>query len=302
VVTVRPQNRTAEQELGRIARSAHGVVTRAQLLSAGITPAEIKWRLRTEALLAAYPGVYRVGHRAPSLEACYMAAVLACGDGALLCGRAAGHLFGAFKGAAPPPEVLTRTERRVKGVKTCRSRRTDRRDATKWRGIPVTTLPRTLVDLAGVLDDDELARACHEAGVRHGTTPAQVEAVLARRANSPGAANLRRVLSGEVRVTLSKLERRFLRLLRESGLPLPQTNRPAGGRRVDCRWADRRLTVELDSYTYHRSRYAWEQDRRREREAYARGDEFRRYTYGDVFERPARMLAELRALIATGPH
>jgi hypothetical protein len=84
-------------------------------------------------------------------------------------------------------------------------------------------------------------------------------------------------------------------------LPLPVTNRPAGGRRVDCRWPDRRLTVELDSYTYHRSRHAWEQDRRREREAYARGDEFRRYTYGGVFERPARMLAELRSLLATGP-
>jgi hypothetical protein len=70
---------------------------------------------------------------------------------------------------------------------------------------------------------------------------------------------------------------------------------------VDCRRPDRRLTVELDSYTYHRSRHAWEQDRRREREAYARGDEFRRYTYGDVFERPEPMLAELRALLARGP-
>ncbi|MBD0282810.1 MAG: hypothetical protein ICV69_11560 [Thermoleophilaceae bacterium] len=57
-----------------------------------------------------------------------------------------------------------------------------------------------------------------------------------------------------------------------------------------------RLTVELDSYTYHHSRHSWEQDRRREREAYARGDDFRRYTWGDVFERPDMMLTELRAL------
>ena len=95
----------------------------------------------------------------------------------------------------------------------------------------------------------------------------------------------------------SKLERRFLELLREAGLPLPQPNRPAGGRRVDCRWPIRRLTVELDSYRYHHSRHAWEQDRRREREARARGDEFRRYTYGDVVESPRLMLAELRALL-----
>ena len=99
------------------------------------------------------------------------------------------------------------------------------------------------------------------------------------------------------RVTLSTLERRFLARLKAAGLPLPETNRPAGGRRVDCRWPAHRLTVELDGYRYHRSRHAWEQDRRREREARARGDEFRRYTYGDVFEDPRFMLAELRTLL-----
>jgi hypothetical protein len=124
-----------------------------------------------------------------------------------------------------------------------------------------------------------------------------VDAVLARRSNTKGAAKLRRILHGDVRVTLSGLERRFLDLMRGAGLPLPQTNRPAGGRRVDCRWPERRLTVELDSYRYHRSRYAWEQDRRREREARARGDEFRRYTYGDVVESPRLMMAEVRLLL-----
>jgi len=133
--------------------------------------------------------------------------------------------------------------------------------------------------------------------VLHGTTPGQVGAVLARRPSSPGAASLRRVLLGDVRVTLSTLERRFLARLKAAGLPLPETNRPAGGRRVDCRWPAHRLTVEVDGYRYHRSRHAWEQDRRREREARARGDEFRRYTYGDVFEDPRFMLAELGRLI-----
>jgi very-short-patch-repair endonuclease len=136
--------------------------------------------------------------------------------------------------------------------------------------------------------------------VRHHTTPAMVEVVLARRPSSPGAGKLRAVLRGEVKVKLSELERRFLYLLEENRLPLPQTNRPAGGRRVDCRWPDRRLTVELDSYRYHHSRHAWEQDRRREREAHARGDEIRRYTHGDVFEHPAAMLSELRALLRSG--
>jgi hypothetical protein len=144
---------------------------------------------------------------------------------------------------------------------------------------------------------DDLARVCHEAGVRHGATPAAVEAVLARRPNSPGTGKLRTIIRGDVRVTLSKLEARFLARLDEAGLALPVTNRLAGRRRVDCRWPAHRLTVELDSYKYHDSRHAWEQDRRREREARARGDEFRRYTYGDVFDRPALMLNELHRLL-----
>ena len=167
----------------------------------------------------------------------------------------------------------------------------------RWHAIPVTTTARTLVDVGGRLDDDELSRAVHEAAVRHSTTPAQVAAELRLRPRSAGAGRLRRVLGGDVKVVLSVLERRFLTLLRESGLPLPETNALAGGRRVDCRWPEHRLTVELDSYRYHGSRHAWERDRRREREAYARGDELRRYTYGDVFERPGPMLRELRGLL-----
>jgi hypothetical protein len=164
----------------------------------------------------------------------------------------------------------------------------------------VTTVAQTLVGLAAELRPDALARACHEAGVRYGTTPRHVEEVLARYPNAPGAGKLRAVMRGEVKVTLSKLERRFLELLRGDGLPLPEMNRAASGRRVDCRWPDHRLTVELDSYQFHNSRYAWEQDQNRRREARARGDEFERYTYGDVFEHPALMLRDLRALLGMG--
>ena len=80
-------------------------------------------------------------------------------------------------------------------------------------------------------------------------------------------------------------------------IPLPRTNRVAGGYRVDCRWEDRRLTAELDSYRFHHSRHAWERDRRRQREARARGDDFVRYTWSDVFEAPAATMAELRSLL-----
>ena len=294
---MRGEGRTVAAVLAALATDRHGVVTRRRLLAAGVSAGAIERRVRSGALLPEYRGVYRVGHRAPSREARYLAAVEACGEGAVLCGLAAGHLHGLVKGVPPPPEVMARGERRIEGIRTCRSRRMDPRDTTAVLGIRVTTVARTLVDLAAVLRLDALARACHEAGVLHGTTPAQVEAVLARRPRTRGASRLREVLHGEVRVTLSTLERRFLARLKAAGLPLPETNRLAGGRRVDCRWPAQRLTVELDSYRYHGSRHAWEQDRRREREARARGDEFRRYTYGDVSEDPRLMLAELRVLL-----
>ena len=298
---MRPQLGTVERKVAAIADLQHGVVTRAQLLDAGVTLAAIRARVRSGALLREHRGVYRVGHRAPSVEARYLAAVLACGEGALLSGRAAAYLLGVLKGAAPRPEVTAPTKRLIKGVVTHRARSASRPDATTWRGVPVTTVATTLVDLAAALKVADLARACHEAGVRYGTTPADVEAVLARRPTAAGAAKLRRILHGDVPVTLSALERRFLALLSEASLPLPRTNRPAGGRRVDCRWPELRITIELDSYQYHRSRHAWEQDRRREREARARGDEFRRYTWGDVFEDPRLMLAELRELLPKRP-
>jgi hypothetical protein len=136
------QFRTVERKLARLATRSHGVVTRAQLLSAGISPKAIRTRLNSGALIGKYPGVYRVGHRAPSLEVRYLAAVLACGEGAELSGRAAAYLWGLVRGRAPVPEVTAPTERRVKGVLTRRCRRMDPRDQTVWRAIPKPPRPR----------------------------------------------------------------------------------------------------------------------------------------------------------------
>jgi len=284
---------TVEEKLARIAGRQHGAVTRKQLLDAGVSAAAIELRLEKGALLRVHRGVYRVGHRAPSVEARYLAAVLACGPGAALSGRAAGYLWRLLKGAAPPPEVTALTKRRIAGVRTRRGIV----ETTTFRGITITTVRHTIADLAATLTDEALAGAFHEAGVLHGTTPAHLEPVLAACPNRRGATKLTRVMHGETHVTLSGLERRFLVILRREGLPLPRTNKRAGAHRVDCRWPDRNLTVELDSYRYHRSRQAWERDRRREREAYARGDQIRRYTRDDVFKHPHQMLRELRALL-----
>lgn len=295
------QGRTVERVLAALARSAHGIVDRAQLLAAGVSSQQIQDRIKAGSLIPEFRGVYRVGHAAPSTLAHFLAAVRACGAGAFLCGLAAAHLYGLRKGEAPMPEVSARTERRIKGIVTHRRRAFDPRDVTVFRRIAVTTVARTLVDIAAVLTLDDLARACHEAGVRYGTTPADVAAVLQRRPTSPGAAKLRSVMSGDAKVVLSKLERAFLQLLRDHGFPLPDTNRVAGGRRVDCRWVQYRLTVELDGYRFHNSRHSWEQGLQREREARARGEQFRRFSYDDVFKDPRYILSELAKFLPKHP-
>lgn len=285
----------ADRRIARLAARAHGVVARRELLRAGLTRHEIAGRVERGVLIRVHAGVYRVGHAAPSVEARFMAAVKACGRGAALSGLAAAHLLGLVKRPPSLPEVSAPAHRDIEGIRTRRRARVAR---TTHRGIAVTTPAQTLVDIAARLDEDELARACHEAGVKHRTTPRQVRAVLERASNTPGAAKLRAVIDGETKVSLSALESAFRERLREAGLPQPpECNRRAGGYRVDCRWPEHRLTVELDSYRFHNSRHAWEHDRRREREAYARGDHHRRYTHHDVFDDPAPMLCELRSLL-----
>src|SRR4051794_29528691 len=105
---MRPRCSTVEQELARLAGRQHGIVTRPELLAAGVSAAGIQRRIRKGTLHPEYPGVYRVGHKAPSVEPRYMAAVKACGEGAVLSGRAAAHLFSLINGPPPPPEVTTR--------------------------------------------------------------------------------------------------------------------------------------------------------------------------------------------------
>lgn len=247
-------------------------------------------------LIPVHRGVYRLGHAAPSVLATYSAAVLACGDGAVLGGRAAAYVQRLVtRRTIPPPEVLARTERRIEGVVVSRCRRMDPRDHMRMHNIPMTSVARTVVDLAGTGEFDVIARAVHQAQVLHGVRPAHVEAVLRRRPAAPGAGLLRELLRGGV--LLGPLEAAFVALLKDGRLPLPRTNRKTDGHYVDCRWPDHRLTVELTSFRWHNTRRSWEDDRQRRREARARRDRFREYTWRDVVEDPEPTRRELRELL-----
>ncbi len=277
-----------------IAGRQHGRVAWRQLVEAGVDRNTTQRWLRDGRLRPVHHGVYALGHGAPSTDGDWMAAVLACGTGAVLSHRAAAHRMRLLGGAPPRPQVTvpTTAHRRRPGIVIHRVRALHPLDVSVLDGIPITTVPRVLLDLAPSTTTEELTRMCHEAWVRHHTTPAQIEACIARNPGKKGAPKLRRALHCDA--TLSALETGFLRLLDAHGLPRPRTNIDHGGDKVDCHWPELGLTVELLSYRFHATRHAFEQDvaRRRRSNHVA-------YSWGDVFERGDATVADLRERQAT---
>ncbi len=236
--------------------------------------------------------VYALGHVGPSLHAGLMGALLACGSGAVVSHRSAGHALGILRGRPALPEISVPTPggRRQSQIVVRRDQTHAVGDATRLHGIPMTSVPRILLDIAPSTSPAELTRAGHEAWIHHRVSPMHVEACIARNPTKKGAAKLRRALGRDV--TLSDLEEGFLKLLARHGLPLPRTNIDHAGDKVDCHWPPFELTVELLSYRFHASRHAFENDVARRR----RSDHLA-YTWGDVFERGDRTAAELRPLL-----
>lgn len=239
-----------------------------------------------------HAGVYAVGHAAPSRDGDYIAAVPAGGEGAVLSHRAAAHKLDLLRGTPPRPEITvpTTAHRRRPGVVIHRVRSLHRLDVASEQNIPITIVPRILLDLAPAMSPPQLARACHEAWVRHNCGPDKIEACILRNPRKPGAGKLRRALGTDL--TLSFLEDALLELLAAHDLPAPRTNIEHNQDKVDCYWAHLDLTVELVSYRYHASRHAFEHDVARKRRSNSLA-----YTYADVVERGAATAAELRPLL-----
>src|SRR3954464_10382713 len=153
--------------IAAVASRQHGLITVAQLARAGVGRSSVTHRLRTGRLHRRHRGVYSVGHARLSQEGEWMAAVLAAGEGAALSHLSAAKLWNAWRRVVRGVDVLASGRRRVKGVRVHICRRLDPRDVTEHRGIPVTTVPRTLVDLSAVLSAHQLANVIHEAAFRN---------------------------------------------------------------------------------------------------------------------------------------
>ena len=259
---------TADQRVAQIAGRQHGVITVDQLLAAGLSNRQVEDRAHAGRLHRVHRGVYRVGHTAPSTEADYLAAVLACEPGAFLAGAAPATCCGCCE-----------------DVRARRRSSSPPGGTTRHRCPPGPTRPARHDDLS---PDPDAHRPRHPRGSRRthnrrraerggpagGRLP-QRHPRRGRRSRGPprpfpGIARLRALYTGDEPILLSRLERHFHTLLVENGFPRPITNRRTDAHYVDCRWPQHHLTVELDSYRFHHSRKAWEEDKQREREARTR--------------------------------
>jgi predicted transcriptional regulator of viral defense system len=285
-MAVQMTSRSADGLLGELADRQYGVVSHPQLRQLGLGRGAIQHRLDLKRLYVVHRGVYAVGRLRLTRSGVWMAAVLACGPGAVLSHRSAAALWGVRRGDPSRTEVTApgRVGRR-KGIRAHRvSLRPD--EITEVDGIPITTAARTLLDLAAVVDRHEVQRAMEQAEALRLADHTPLTALVARYPGRRGTAVLKEILRAERRVagiTRSELEDRFLRFLADRELPAPRTNvwLQIGEDWVegDCVWSDHRVVVE-----------------QRDRPLKVAGWEPIRVTSWDLDEDPERLEQDLLAL------
>lgn len=289
-----------------LAARQHGLVTRQQLLAAGISPDTIRSRVRARRLVSVHRGVYRVGPVvAPGSRE--IAAVLACGEGAVVSHHSAAALWERTPqpdGAPVDVSVPGANRGRRPGLRMHRVRSLPPDEVTTLDAIPITTPARTILDLAAVAPtrrvEQALARALRDALA----TPADVLGLIARHPRRPGAPLLRALLERDVgpAFTRSEAEERFLALVRKAGLPEPELNVIVGGHEVDFLWRRERLVVEVDGFEFHSSRDRFERDRRRDADLFGLGLRVVRVTWRQITKEPEATLVRVtRALFASAP-
>lgn len=262
----------ADWLISALAELQHGVVARAQLLAAGLGAGAIDHRLKCGRLRRIHQGVYAVGHRRLSARGWWMAGVLACGEGAALSHLPAAQLLGVRPGAGRRTEVTSRTWRRSRRGLIIHCGRLPPDEITELHGIPVTTVPRTIFDLAAIQGRDQVENALHEADVRRLWDALSLHDLIARYPGRRGAATIRAILRDrdyDRKVTGNTFERAFRRFATRFELPVPEFNTDLviRGRELqpDCLWPEQRLMVELDGFAVHGTRQSFESDRERDR-------------------------------------
>jgi very-short-patch-repair endonuclease len=289
-----------DRAIGRIAESQYGVISGAQLSELAVGRGAVRHRIDAGRLHAVHRGVYAiVGPRLLTQRGRWMAAVLACGPGTVVSHFAAAWLWG-IRRSSRIELTVPRGRRPRPGIHLHWANLPDD-ETTTHRGIPTTTVPRTLLDLSAVVQRDELRSAMRQAEQLRLTDRLWLGDLIERDPRKAGTATLRAIVQEAQRglnVVKSELEERFQAFLINAGLPLPATNVLIEGYEVDCVWPEARLIVELDSRTHHAVTEAFEADRARDRTLEASGWRVVRITWRQLHDTPGAVEADLRKLIA----
>jgi very-short-patch-repair endonuclease len=295
--------RPLDVAIAALAGRQHGVVSRRQLEELGLTRNEIEGRLARGRLHRLHQGVYAVGHRIVSLRGSWMAAVLAAGPGAVLSHRDAAGVWDLRPSQRARVEVTAPRQRKRPGIDVYRTS-LEGDEVTEIDGIPVTTVARTLLDLAAVLPRSQLEHTMERAEALRLTDLVPVDALLERHRGHRGTAALREIVRGGIQraLTRSELEERFLTFLDAHDLPRAEVNShlQLDGRfiQADFLWREQRLIVELDGHQTHGTRAAFERDRERDRILQAHGWRVVRITWRQLHDDPKAVAADLRRLLA----
>jgi Protein of unknown function (DUF559)/Transcriptional regulator, AbiEi antitoxin len=278
------ERKSAQPSLGEVARRQWGVLTLAQLNEFGLRDRGISDWVRGGRLHRLYRGIYAYGHDRLRLEGRWLAAVMACGCGAALSHRDAAQLWELRQSYSGLVDVTVPSRNgRIKrrGIRIHRSGRLAPEEVTERQGIPVTSVARTLLDLADVLNPQALRRVVTEAEYRNRFDLASLIAVVE---NNPGrrGATLMRAVEAAGHRTRSPLEDRFLAFLERWGVEEPQSGVWIEGYEVDFMWTRVGLVVELDGVAAHGTRAAVRRDRRRDRELWRAGFRTMRLTDADL--------------------
>lgn len=253
--------------LASLAEKQHGVVSLQQLIGPlGYSRSAVARGVEQGRLHRLYRGVFAVGHRCIPLQGRCLAAVFACGQGALLSHHSAAWLWGIAKWSPVPIHVTTRFWRSPRPpLRLHQSRTLTAEDWVEREGIPVTAIPRTLLDLAACIRVEWLERIIERTEELKQFDLRPVEALLERTSGHPGWGRLRRAIAlyAPPPFTRSEFERDFFAAVLEAGLPRPVTNFVEAGFELDLYWPEHRFAVELDTFATHGSHQAFERDRLR---------------------------------------
>jgi very-short-patch-repair endonuclease len=252
--------------IARLAGRQDGVVSRRQLLGAGLSMRAIEHRIVTGHLHRVHLGVYAAGHPRLSPRGRLWAAVLAGGPGAVLSHRSAAAVWGLRPDNRPVVEIISPRRLRHRPGITTHQAALEAADRTSHDGLPVTAWPRTLLDLATQIPTRDLHRAVERADRHELLDLTALDELFRRATHHRGTGKLKRATASydpRHHRTRSELERRALEILDRHGLPRPELNARVAGLEVDLVWRAHQLVVELDGWEHHRTRGAFERDRRR---------------------------------------